>query len=338
MSHEITRTDSAAFSGKPAWHGLGTVVEELGTANEALTVCDLNWTVEQLPVYAEDGITGRIEIPSHRLNVRSDTKEVLGMVSDRYKVFNNQELADFVDSLAKENDRVQIETCGSLYGGKKVWFLLRGESFSVRSEDEVTPYILASNGHDGNSRLRLTPTGIRVVCKNTAELVVPISKKDEGRVRSAAFCCRHTGSLADKVEAAREALQLYEHAVKSTKEIMDRLAQKEIDSATLGKFFADNYVRDFGEIPTDPKNLKEQRKLNKANSAFDSFSRRWDDEAHLAGRTAWNAYNAYTGLIQHDMKARGKTDVARYENRANSNLFGLSSSRSMEAMQLACSI
>ena len=60
-------------------------------------------------------------IPGYRANVRSTDDAVLGVVSDRYRIVQNEEAFQFTDDLLGEG--VTYETAGSLQGGKKVWIL-----------------------------------------------------------------------------------------------------------------------------------------------------------------------------------------------------------------------
>lgn len=56
-------------------------------------------------------------IPGYRANVRSTDDAVLGVVSDRYRIVQNEEAFQFTDDLLGEG--VTYETAGSLQGGKK---------------------------------------------------------------------------------------------------------------------------------------------------------------------------------------------------------------------------
>ena len=49
--------------------------------------------------------------------------DVLGVVSDRYRIVQNEEAFQFTDDLLGEG--VTYETAGSLQGGKKVWMLAK---------------------------------------------------------------------------------------------------------------------------------------------------------------------------------------------------------------------
>ena len=51
MAHEITASDSLLLIGKPAWHGLGTVLpEQIIEPREALKLAGLDWRVRGAPL------------------------------------------------------------------------------------------------------------------------------------------------------------------------------------------------------------------------------------------------------------------------------------------------
>jgi hypothetical protein len=153
-------------------------------------------------------------------NYRADVDHCLGIVGEGYVPIQNTELADFCEALAEEGDVVRCETAGSIRNGERVWFLLKGESFSVRKKDEVRPYICVSNGHDGWTALRCTPTTVRVVCSNTLHMVIPGKENEAGlRVKEATFAASHTKLIKNRIEEAKLALQLYGRALDGTREV-----------------------------------------------------------------------------------------------------------------------
>ena len=77
------------------WHGLGVEVSEAPTSSDALIYAGLNWNVLQKDVYTEDGIL----IPGYKINLRSTDDALLGIVSDRYKVVQNEDASQFTDDL-----------------------------------------------------------------------------------------------------------------------------------------------------------------------------------------------------------------------------------------------
>jgi phage/plasmid-like protein (TIGR03299 family) len=319
-----------------AWHGLGIVVEDAPTPTKALKLAGLDWTVEQWPLHATKD-RQRINLEEQVLNVRSDTQTPLGVVSTGYQPVQNKHLAEFCEMLAEQGDVVTVESAGSIRNGERVWFLLKGESFSVRKKDEVTPYICVSNGHDGGTAIRCTPTSVRVVCSNTLHLVIP--RFEKGKLTKAvpgAFVANHLGDVKEKVEQAKAALELYGKTLTSTRELIDQAAAKNLNSDAVARFLLGCYVRDFGAIADNPKEAKEERARTKAQDAMAVMFQRFEGEKAIAGSTAWNAFNAYTGWSQH--RTFWKDAAADQERRTGSKLFGQDADRAVETLVAALAL
>jgi len=334
MSHDIVKgKDQVVLHQKRAWHGLGIVVEDAPTPREALSICGLDSGVEQRPLLAQlpDGTT--IEVPTHVANYHGNTGAFFGIVGANYQVITNGEMADFCEALG-EDHVVHCETAGSIQGGKKVWFLLKGEAFEVANNDEIFPYILVSNGHDGMASFRVTPTTVRTVCKNTLQMVVDFDA-DTGKLDKSSWVMRHTSNVLERVNEARESLKRYNHSLEVTKNVIGVLAAKDVNTEQVQQFFLECYTSDWGEIPTNPQNKVEENRRNRGQNAMSLFSKRFDDEREVAGTSMWNCFNAMSGLLQHDRKARGADDSDRVEKRVDSNLFGLNAWRTSRAFDRA---
>jgi hypothetical protein len=83
----------------------------------------------------------------------------------------NEELADLAEQL-NQDGIVKVESCGSLGNGKKVWFLLKGDSIFVTDRDETQPFVLLANGHDGSLSLTIMATTVRVECENKLNIAL----------------------------------------------------------------------------------------------------------------------------------------------------------------------
>ena len=90
------------------WHGLGVQVMEAPASADALIWAGLDWRVVQRDVCTDEGCW----IPGYKANVRDTDGSVLGIVSDRYKVVQNEDAFKFTDQLLGEG--VTYETAGSL--------------------------------------------------------------------------------------------------------------------------------------------------------------------------------------------------------------------------------
>jgi phage/plasmid-like protein (TIGR03299 family) len=375
MSHEIETMDVVGLRGQQAWHRLGVVIQDNLTALEAAERFGLTWKVDGYPLFAESpkaaaaletladviqsGASGgtilhalhefqalRLEVETHKANVRTSdndgnpVNELLGVVGADYQVCQNRELAEFTDALA-QSGKVTIESCGSIRNGKRVWFLAKGDAFTIGGTDEVLPYVLVSNGHDGGQSIRVTPTTVRVVCSNTLHMVIPNAEDMLTRPDSAAISIRHSGKISDKLQQAKRALAYYGDTLRRNRELFDMLQAKQFDQQQNLQLFADSYAS-FWEVAT-PDELSSadskirriaENRMERMRKASDAFIQRYENEKRLTGLqdSAWLALNAMTGYIQHDKVARGSDDTDRVSRRMESNLFGINASRTNDVL------
>ena len=176
------------------WHGLGVCVDEALSSGEALEQSGLAWSVIQKPV-----LTGDYDlIPGYKANIRETDDKVLGVVTDRYKVVQNREAFQFTDTLLGEG--VRYETAGSLNEGRKIWLLAKLPDKYFLEGEEIEPYLVFSNTHDGSGAIKVAMTPIRVVCQNTLNLALNSAKRVWSTI--------HVGDLASKMDEAHCTLSL----------------------------------------------------------------------------------------------------------------------------------
>lgn len=196
------------------WHGLGTKVNEAPSSREALITAGLNWNVLQEPIYTE---TEEL-IEGYKANVRDSDRKVLGVVTDRYKVIQNQEAFAFTDDLLGEG--VRYETAGSLQGGKRVWLLAHMPHEYIISGERISPYLVFTNTHDGSGAIKAALTPIRVVCQNTLNLALSTAKRSWSMI--------HTGNIKGKLQEARDTLLLAETYMDSLGREFEELRKKKL--------------------------------------------------------------------------------------------------------------
>ena len=63
MAHEITSTDGLVLHKEEAWHGLGTIVEDAPTPQEALQIAGLDWTVKQTEGVGDGNVHFHLRAP-----------------------------------------------------------------------------------------------------------------------------------------------------------------------------------------------------------------------------------------------------------------------------------
>ena len=209
------------------WHNLGIIVEDAPTSEDAIRLAGLDWRVEQKPIFLADGT----EISGNYANVRDKDNKPLGIVGERYKIVQNADAFAFTDALLGEG--VRYETAGSLKDGKIIWLLVKmPESVEILG-DKVDPYMVFTNTHDGSGAVRVCMTPVRVVCNNTLNAAMRGAK----RVWSA----RHTGSVTNKLDDARETLQFATQYMEATKQTFEGLYKVKLNEFTLHRM-VDNII------------------------------------------------------------------------------------------------
>ena len=272
------------------WHGLGTRVEEAPTSADALRLAGLDWRVEQQPVTLVDGTA----IPGYRANVRSTDKKVLGVVSDRYKIVQNEDSFSFTDELIGGD--VRYETAGSLSGGKRVWLLAKMPAEKIAG-DEVDPYLCFSNTHDGSGSIRVCMTPIRVVCNNTLNLAMNTAR------RSWATC--HTGDMETKMQEARICLEMAGKYMDDLAIYADQLANTRVTDDQIQQILNEMFP-----VEEDAGSRKKTT-VEKAKEEFMVCYLRPDIAKFLG--TAWGVVNAMSDMVCHS-EPRRKSDTYRENN------------------------
>ena len=276
------------------WHGLGTKVDEAPNSAEALELAGLNWKVEQTPVYTADGTL----IPNYKANRRNTDKSVLGIVTDRYQIVQNDEAFEFTDSIVgeTENGVVKYETAGSLNHGKKIWLLAKMPTQKVL-DDEVEPYMCFTNSHDGSGAIRICMTPIRVVCQNTLNMALSQAKRS--------WSTKHVGDIEAKLEEAKMCLELADEYMYNLGIEAEKLA-----NATLRREQIDEILNEM--FPVD--DLTSERKKSNIQQIKDEFYIAYFmPDIEKFRETAWGAINAMSDCVTHTAPKRNTADF--YNNR-----------------------
>ncbi len=336
MSHEITNTDGLVLHAKKAWHGIGKVVESAPTPGQALTLAGIDWQVEERELHLEQqtGLATMAHTPitTHKALQRSDNNQVLSVVGTNYEVLQNEELASFCYDLAGEAD-VRVESAGSLKGGRRIWFLLKSETLCVGKQcDEVEPYVLCYNSHDGSSSLEFMPTTIRVVCNNTLTWARGKSQNK--------FRFRHTKNMKSHMRAAVQEIRDCFLSIEEWNKNMDVLASQEMSHDQIGSYFWRAYEAVQGVVPSleDGGKMAASRQA-RADETIDQWIRTLHREAndHQLPVTKWLAVNAVTNYIDHNSRVNRsvRSDHAdSTEARTWSNLFGGNAAKKARALSV----
>jgi phage/plasmid-like protein (TIGR03299 family) len=278
--------ESMFYLREAPWHGLGVRVETALDSEEALNKAGLNWSVIQKPIMTE----GNSVIPGYKANIRDMDNSVLGVVSDRYRIVQNNEAFAFTDSLIGEG--VKYETAGSLQNGKKVWILARLPENYIISGDRICPYMVFSNSHDGSGAIKVAMTPIRVVCQNTLNLA--LSNAD--RIWSSI----HTGDIGLKLKDAKDTLLYAQDYMNKLGTEVNKLSSIKISDAKVLEYI--NML-----IP-EPDNATETQKKN-ILGLRENLKMRYYDAPDLSqlSKNAYRFINAVSDFATHSEPLRKTT-------------------------------
>lgn len=260
------------------WHGLGTVVAECPDSQEAVKLAGLDWKVEQKDVYADNWN----RIPGYKANVRDSDQSVLGVVSDRYQVVQNEEAFAFTDELLGEG--VRYETAGSLQGGRRVFLLARLPQRFIIAGDEITPYFVIMNSHDASCSIKAAMTPVRVVCQNTLNLAFRTAKRT--------WMTKHTSNIMERIDDAKMTLQFAEQYMQEMGKGVDTLARKKLTDKKAMEFMS--------EFFPVTEELSSAQKKNNLTLLNDMKARYFDaPDLQGTGKNGYRFINAVSDFATH---------------------------------------
>lgn len=297
-------------NGVTPWHGIGEVIKGTLSSEEAIKVAGLDWDVIPKPIYDEFGR----EIPGFKVNQRSSDQKNLGIVTNRYKIVQNREAFAFTDALLGEG--VQYESAGSLASGKRVWMLARLENTTI-AEENIDPYLVFTNSHDGTGAVRVAITPVRVVCQNTLNLALQNASRH--------WSCAHKGDIQSKLEEARYTLESAERYMKALEEEFGELKMKKLSDSQVDQMtdklleieFADLFKKAVktGKVVDFKEALRQQKYEDKLKRKKDDILTIYHDKPDLRGteRSAFRFVNSisdyYTHTTDHKNTANYKENL-----------------------------
>jgi phage/plasmid-like protein (TIGR03299 family) len=264
------------------WHGLGRVIEEAPDSVAAIKLAGLEWEVRKRHIQVE----GKI-VDGFKANVRSDNGSVLGIVTDRYQIVQNNEAFAFTDALITEGE-VRYETAGSLKEGRQIWMAARlNREYNILG-DKVDPYLVFTNSHDGSGAIKILMTPIRVVCANTLNLAM--------RQASRSWSSKHIGDMSAKMHEAQRTLGLASTYMDKLDEEANSLVDIRLTSNTMKELLSEIFPTSLKDSDRKVRNIMEKREgLLKSMKA--------DDLKQFQG-TGWQVINGVTDFLQHSVSSR----------------------------------
>lgn len=347
MAHEINIRSNGvaemAFHGALPWHGLGQAVGAGATIEQWQVAAGLDWSAERAPVNFEvNGLS--YDVPGRDVIYRSDTKAPLSVMSDGYRIVQPAECLEFFRDLVAESG-YQIETAGSLRGGRKVWALAKnGNAAEVAAGDVVQDYLLMATSLDGTSQTQVIPTAVRVVCANTIRQAIDGAGKgsvsvshrstfDAASVKAKMALITSTSPFEAFMANARRMAETHiseGEAREICRALFGQPAQSiEVDAVCVAADARGANLTDFERLMlATPGKAKDVRDVRAVNQVMDLFSGSGMGALHVGSReTRWGLLNAITQRLDHSA-GRGA------DTRLDSAWFGKGDEIKQEAVRL----
>lgn len=256
------------------WEAIGSNISSATSVEEALRISHLDYTVEKVPVFLQDGTP----IPGAFCTKKEGTEETFGVVGSQFEIIQNQEALSFVDNLVSEG--LTFVKAGENH--KMLYLIGKLPNIEVLG-DEITPYLIFQNSHNGSTTLKATIAPLRVVCQNQFSITF---KKAANKIS-----IRHTESIKGRLHTAQQILlQNTEYLSEFQKQALglaqEKVTKKQVDTLLDGIF---EIKPEFN--PTQFRRVEEKRERFLA--AYQA-----DDNQNFLG-TKWGLINAYTDFVTH---------------------------------------
>ena len=267
------------------WNGIGTDVNGTTTINSVLEKAGLNYEVVKQPIYTNFN-GNEILVPDKVATVRKDTGDILGVVSPKYQICQNDEAFDFVDSV----DGVEFVKAGQTHTGM-VYVIGKLPEMEVM-DDKFTPYLIFQNGHNGMYTLKTTICPLRVVCQNQFNYAF----RESPNTISIHHSSQYQGRL---VEAQR--------LIQGTVEYMNNFKNTAEELATLKIGTEDNVrniINAFFKVKENATDRQIVTAEEQRTELFNAYMA--EDNANFMG-TAWGLVNGFSDYLTHKETKNTKT-------------------------------
>ena len=234
------------------WNSLGNSVGEVTSMEDAMIKSGMDYNIRKVPLYKADGTL----IP-HRWGIeREDTGAIFDIVKDVWRPLYNRSAFSFFNPLLQD-ETISIDKVGCLRGGQKLFILakINEPPMEIVKGDIVNRFILLLNSHDSKASIRVGFIPVRFVCLNQ---LPSIMRKEATSIVK----IRHCGDPAVSLENLREIMNITTAGFEATKEQLQFLASRPINSKDLEK-----YVKEVFSID------EETKMSTRAQNIFESIIR-----------------------------------------------------------------
>ncbi|GEM51442.1 hypothetical protein EB1_12320 [Empedobacter brevis NBRC 14943 = ATCC 43319] len=312
MAHNINYNEQTGrysfFSVKEkAWHGLGQIVEQYPTSEEAIKHAGLDYEVVKSPLFTNGSeiITdfnhlemnqNTLEVPNYFANIRTDNNTVLGVVGKDYHIVQNREAFNFFDAIVGGDEGILYETAGALGKGERIFITAKLPDYiRVGNGDDVTEkYIFLTTSHDGSGSITAAFTPIHIVCQNTLNASL--------RNMTNVVRIKHTSGAKQRIENAHKIMGLANTLSTQLENIFNNWTKVRVTDQEVKKLIQLALCPNKETLDLLKKGAEDEVSTLFKNTVEDSFSYAMlsdTQQMDTTKGTLYGAYNAVTGYFQN---------------------------------------
>ena len=254
---------------------------------DLLTGTKLNWRVRQESIQTESGIL----LPNIAV-IREDTNKVLGVHSDGYNVYQNEQLLELLDRVSGLTG-LAIHKGGFFRDGQKVYIQLKSNDLKLGS-DRIEGFITGINSFDGTTSLSFGPSNITISCQNT---FFAAYRQMDTKVR-------HTANMEYKID---EICRRIEGTLVEEKLLFKNIER--LSEVSFDQVLRERVTRALFDIKKDVRLNDEKEVSANTRNKISVFNMDMDRELADKGNTMWGGFSGITRYTSHDLY-KGNSDKA----------------------------
>ncbi|HSD06369.1 DUF932 domain-containing protein [Flavobacterium sp.] len=312
MAHNINFNEKTGrysfFSvNQKAWHGLGQIVQQYPTSEEAIKHAGLDYEVIKTPLYTKgseiietaNGIeisNNKLHVPKYFASIRTDNNVVLGVVGNDYHIVQNREAFNFFDAIVGGDEGILYETAGALGNGERIFITAKLPDYiRVGNGDDVTEkYIFLTTSHDGSGSITAAFTPVRIVCQNTLNASL--------RSMTNVVRIKHTSGAKQRIENAHKIMGLANTLSAQLEGIFNDWTKVKVSDQEVKKLIQLALCPNKETLALLKKGAEDEISTVFKNIVQDAFAYAMTSDSQQMDTTKgtlFGAYNAVTGYYQN---------------------------------------
>ena len=300
---------TTASKHRSAWVRGGTAVEATSAASAA-TQAGLNWTVRTGELQAvstpltidEHGVTPAtyIDVPKKQAIVREDNNTVIGIVGTKYKVVQNMEVFNALDTLVDAGD-ARYAAAGEFNGGSNIWMVLELPRGVTVANDPHAAFLLVKTSHDGSSSVVIKPIIERLFCANQINGL--ISNGRNRKFNEYTYRMTHSTNQELSIADIRNITNLTYTAIADYQLVANNLLKKDMSREQAVNFFKKVWALP-STVEDKPYDLLTRGERKQQTIAKEARAKAWaiysesETQENIRG-TAFGAWHAVVEFADH---------------------------------------